>query len=309
MKRNFYIASCTKDGGIYRIDENGIIAKYPCDRPMYMIKNGDKLHTVLRESFPDGSSGVISFEIKENGDLINMTEPESTNGVCGCHLCESDGEIYVVNYLSGNVARVPGITAAHTGCGVNKKRQDTAHTHYVCESPDGKYIFVTDLGIDKIFVYSKDLNEVSNVDIHSGHGPRHLEFYDEKTVFCVNELMSTVSVLGYADGKLALKGTFDALPEDFDGESIAAAIRCIGNTVYVSNRGHDSVSVMEYDGEALKLVKTVSTYGNGPRDIWVMDNVVICTNEKSNNVTFVSLDTGELISEIKIDSPIAVIPE
>ncbi len=308
MKQIFYIASCTEDGGIYRIDENDIIAKYPCDRPMYMIKSGDKLHAVLREMFSDGSSGVVSFEIDGNGDLINMTEAESTNGVCGCHLCESDGEIYVVNYLSGNVTRVPDVTVTHTGCGINKKRQDVAHTHYVCESPDGKYVFVTDLGVDKIFVYDKELNEVSNVDMPSGHGPRHLAFYDEKTVFCVNELMSTVSVLGYADGKLVLKDTFNALPEDYEGESIAAAIRCIGNTVYVSNRGHDSVSVMEYDGEALKLVKTVSTYGNGPRDIWVMDNVVICTNEKSNNVTFVSLETGELISEIKIDSPIAILP-
>ena len=83
-----------------------------------------------------------------------MTKPQSTKGIVACHLAESDGSIYCVNYLSGSVIKMPDTVDTHSGHGINPKRQDAPHTHYVCESPDGKYIFVTDLGIDKIFVYN-----------------------------------------------------------------------------------------------------------------------------------------------------------
>ena len=311
-KYDIYFSACDSDGGIYRYrsDGNGNIEfaeKYSLDRPMYLIINENKLHCVLRECFDDSSSGVLSFDIEKDGTLRNPTEILSTMGKCGCHICTHNGSVYCTNYLSVSVSRIPDKIAIHSGHGINPARQEAAHTHFVCTAPDGKNIFVTDLGIDKIFVYSPELEEVSSVEMPAGHGPRHIALHpDGETVFCVNELASTVSVLSYKNETLTIKETVSALPEDFDGTSIAAAIRFEDNKIYVSNRGHDSISVMNFESGTLTLEKTIPVHGKNPRDLWVDEDVFICTNQDSNSVTILSREDGKLLFEFKMPCPISV---
>lgn len=311
--KNLYIASCDKEGGIYRYTENEngkfeFAEVVKMDRPMYMITEGDKMHIILRDPYDKRESGLVTYDISADGKLSSPTDIASTKGEVACHLTADNGDIYCVNYLSGSVTKMPDTVVFHEGKGVHPTRQDMAHTHFVTLSPDGKCIFVTDLGVDKVFVYNKDLSLKSFVNMPEGHGPRHLTFYkDGKTVFCVNELASTVSVLEYNDGTLTLKDTVNVLPDDFDGVSTAAAIRCEGDSLYVSNRGHDSVSVLKFDGKSLALEKTIPVYGKGPRDFIIYEGMVISTNEQSDNTTFVSLDTRELLYEFNIKSPLCVL--
>jgi len=173
---------------------------------------------------------------------------------------------------------------------------------------DREYLFVTDLGLDRIFVYRKDLSVKSTVAMPAGHGPRHLAFYaDSCHVFCANELASTVSLLEYHSGELVLVDTVNALPEDFTGISTAAAIRCVGDRVYVSNRGHNSVSVLDFSREALTLRETIPTYGKGPRDFVIADDRIIAANEAGDAVCVVSIDNGSLTSKLDVPSPICVL--
>ena len=335
---NIYISSCCQDGGIYhyRSDGEGNIVlqkKYDMDRPMYLILCGDKLHCLLRAPFENSNdSGLITYQIAEDGSLYNPSKIQSTKGVVACHLAEIDGSVYCVNYVSGSVIKMPDTLDIHEGHGIHEKRQDAAHTHFVCPSPDGKYVFVTDLGMDKIFVYNKDLTVHSTVDMPAGHGPRHLACHpDGKTVFCINELASTVSVLHYEEGTLTLGDTVSTLPEGFAGESTGAAIRYMDGKVYASNRGHDSVAVLAYapdgqpgkgetcgDGQpdkgetcgdaqpTLKLEKTIPCGGEQPRDMWVDEEVIICTNQTSGNVTFISREDDSILLDLKIPEALSV---
>lgn len=311
----FYIASCVKDGGVYLCEySNGavnIIDKTPMDMPMYMLIEDNKMYVLLKGPFADNDeSGLVTYDINPDGTLCNPSEVISTKGKCACHLCLSDESVYCTNYVSGSVVKLPeGKLSVHSGKGVDLVRQESAHTHFVCETPDKNYILATDLGLDKIFVYDKDLSIVSTVDMPKGHGPRHLIFHDDATtLFCVNELKSTVSVLKYNSGELKLIGTTSALPEGYNGKTIAAAIRTDGNYVYTSNRGHDSISIMEYKNDSLSLLKNVHTYGANPRDFWNYDDIFLCTNQNGNNVTLVSKADGNLLTEIAIPEPLAVLP-
>ena len=69
---NFYIASCDKEGGIYRYEYDGknIFEKQfiPLDRPMYLCVKDSKCYAVLRAPFKDNESGILSFNIDENGN-------------------------------------------------------------------------------------------------------------------------------------------------------------------------------------------------------------------------------------------------
>jgi len=310
-KYDIYFSACDTDGGIYRYRADGagnieFAEKYSLDRPMYLIIKENKLYCVLRECFDDCSSGVVSFDIAEDGTLENQSEIQSTMGKCGCHICEHDGAVYCTNYLSGSVAKLPGKIVTHSGSGINPQRQEAAHTHFVCTAPDGENLFVCDLGTDKIFVYDKDLNKISSVDMIPGCGPRHIALHpDGETVFCVNELASSVSILTYKNGVLTPGKTVNALPDDFEGENTSAAIRYENNKIYVSNRGHDSITVMDYENKSLTVERIIPVQGKSPRDLWVDEDVFICTNQDSNSVTVLSRD-GELLFEFEMPCPISV---
>lgn len=309
----FYIASCDDTGGIYLCEyKDGmaeILSKTEAEYPMYMTKSDRKLYVILRKPFQEReSSGIISFDVKEDKSLVNPSEIISTRGIVACHLCTLDGYVYCVNYLSGSVVRIPDTEVIHSGLGTHSTRQDMPHTHYI-NTFDGKFLLCCDLGTDSIYVYDKNLNQVSRAFVPEGHGARHLDFANGY-VYCVNELKSTVSVFDYNRGKLVYKTTVNALPDDYTGESTAAAIRIMEDYLYVSNRGHNSISVFKiYDGIP-KLLTTVDCGGVSPRDFNIFGNLLVCTNENTDNVTFFEITDGipaRVDAELKIKSPLCVI--
>ncbi|MBQ0102335.1 MAG: lactonase family protein [Firmicutes bacterium] len=312
MTQHIYIASCAEDGGILHcVLEKGklnVIDRTAVPFPMYMIIDGNRMHVLLRCPFEDNKdSGVVTYTIREDGSLDpgSAAVPESTQGVVGCHLSVLDGVIYAANYTSGSVIRMPDRLVKHEGHSVNPARQSAPHCHYINSSPDGKYLLVCDLGTDEIVTYGKEMNRVSSVSLPAGDGPRHLAFSpDGKFVYCACELSSTCAVFGYDDGVLTFLDDVTTLPADYSGETYPAAIRCRDGRVYVSNRGHDSVTVFgtKEGGAKLTALGTVSCGGSYPRDFDLFGEYLICTNERTNNVT-VSRLTGDcetvLTDEIK----------
>lgn len=298
--KHIYISSCDRDGGIYHyLFRDGTLEfcdKTPLDRPMYTVTYGGRLYVLLREIDESNHfGGVMSFEIAEDGSLCHPSEVVSTKGICPCHLTVTDDELYVVNYLSGNIVSTSGKESKHTGGGINLPRQDTAHTHYVNLSPDKKYLLCCDLGLDRIDTYDFDLNVVSSAKVPSGHGARHLAYAsDGKYIYCANELGSTVSVFAYEDGALRLQSTYSSISETTK-ENTAAAIRYHDGCVYVSNRGEDTIVCFKATKDTLSFVSRTPTGGASPRDFDFCGDHLICTNENTNNITVFAVNGGVLV--------------
>ena len=314
---DIYIASCCKHGCIchYTMGKDGEILfkdKVILDYPMYLAIEKNKLYALLRQPFQNNKeSGLISFDIINDGALANPGRVVSTEGEIACHLAVENEVVYAVNYQSGSVIIIPDILVEHQGKSVHPSRQTKPYTHFVCLTPDKKYICVVDLGVDSIIIYDKNLSFISKVKVPDGHGPRHLAISkDGKTVFCANELASTVSVLDYSDGNLDLINTYNTLPADFRGESTAAAIRVKNNYLYVSNRGHDSITCFEIYGKQLEFKSVTACGGESPRDFNIVGDYLICTNETSDNVTTFTMDNGMLTktkTELNIKRPLCII--
>lgn len=321
MKKHIYFAACDESdkGGIYHFEQqnDGSLEKkgfYRLDRPMYLTIFEDRMYALLRAPFAESEySGVVSFKINADGSLSGLTECLSTEGACACHITVDEGEIYCVNYLSGSVIKIGQKLVTNFGKGPNAERQERAHTHYVNTSPCGKYMLVTDLGLDTIFIYDKDLNEVSRARVPSGHGVRHLAYSEDgKTVFSANELESTVSAFEYdiENGRLELRDTLGGLPTDFSGISTMAAVRVCDGFVYASNRGHDSLSRFRYSDGKLTLVDITGVGGRGPRDFDFVGDYVYSTNEQTNNVTVLKNNGGKLTLlpfEYEMPDPLCVV--
>lgn len=316
--KDLYFAACSSDGGIYhyKFDAGKIefIRKYDMDRPMYLAIENQKLYVILRQVFDD-ESGVCAFDIDEDGSLYNMTMPVSARGICACHLCVDNGNIYTANYLSGTVSWIEHKTVAHTGCGPNKPRQDMPHCHYVNLSADGKYLLVCDLGNDTVYTYDKELNEISRANVPSGEGCRHLVMSKKNNVvYCVNELASTVSVFEINDGVLTLGETYPAVSPMFKGKTTAAAIRLSEDEkyLYTSNRGDDSICVfaVSEDGRKLQKIQYIKTAGESPRDFDIIDDYLFVTNENTNNVTVFKNQEEKYVKlseELEMPNPLCVV--
>lgn len=279
------------------------------DRPMYMVISDNKMYVLLRAPFKENNdSGLIIYDIAADGKLINPSAITSTKGEVACHLCINKENIYCTNYVSGSIIKMPSHLIKHLGNGVNPFRQEGPHPHFAGITPDKKYVCIADLGLDTVFLYDNELNLISKSSVPRGHGARHLVF-SGNYLYCVNELKSTLSVFKYSNDNLTYESTVSVLPAGFSGESISSAIRIKDNFCYVANRGHNSISVLDISKQQPKLITTVHCGGNFPRDFNVIEDILICANEKSDSVSFFKIVKGvpqKLDEELKINAAFCI---
>ncbi|MBO5653515.1 MAG: lactonase family protein [Clostridia bacterium] len=309
----FYVASCTEEGGIYLCETNGegvrVLQFFPVPCPMYLERKADTLYAVLRGAKDE--SLLVTYSLSSDGFIEKELSRVSTLGLVGCHLAVTDEGVFVANYTSGNVFRTPDLSVTHQGHSVHPTRQNEPHVHAVIPTPDGKYICATDLGTDTICVYDKDLRLVSSARVNAGHGPRHGVFSPcGKLFYCLCELTGELFVFGYQNGTLSLLHSVPTLPTDFTEYNLAAAIRLADDRLYVSHRGHNSIAVLDIAGEKPRVLAHVSCEGNWPRDFNLFGDLLIVTNEKSDNVTFFRLQGGiphALPFSLSIPAPLCVL--
>ena len=312
---NIYIASCATDGGIYQYHmyEDGSLKMRnftQMDRPMYMAYENNKMHILLRSPFSENTeSGLVVYDIDFDGNLKTPSSIISTKGEVACHLSVNCNDVYCANYISGSVIKMPETLVKHAGKGINAIRQESPHAHYVGFTPDKEYVCVVDLGLDTVFLYSKKLEVVNKVQVPRGHGARHLVFSEDgKYCFVANELKSTVSLLEYKSGELKYIDTVRCLPEEYTGETTASAIRFNENNIYVSNRGLDTISVLNNQNKKLVYKGTYSCDGKSPRDFDIIGKYIVCTNEKSDSITVLDKHNFNTIYiEKNVKSPICVV--
>ena len=105
--------------------------------------------------------------------MLALLNTVATQGSSGCHLvvAQTGKSLVLANYGNGSVVtfhvgadgRLSEITAnvQHSGSGPDGKRQRGPHAHGVTLSPDNRFVFVPDLGIDKIVAYRLDPAQAS----------------------------------------------------------------------------------------------------------------------------------------------------
>lgn len=302
---HLYIASCVPDGGIEHYvrtsDGYALCGRLACDRPMYMLLEEERMDVLLRATFSSNRhSGLLHLKVDRNGALHPIGEIEDTQGEIACHLCRWKGKTYVANYLGGSIAMIGGPVHHSSGRGFSPPRQDMSHPHFIGVTPDKRYLLATDLGLDTLNVYDAQLRVLTSVHTPSGHGARHLAFSEDgRYIFCINELVSTISVFAYHDGTLTLLETCPALKGGAPG---GAAIRVQGELVYTSHRGADLIAVHRWTDRHLVPVDEFSCGGQSPRDFILNERGLLCANEESDQVAVLPLragrpcDTGERIS-------------
>jgi 6-phosphogluconolactonase len=287
------------------------------DSPSFvaLAPNGKHLYAVSERA----GGSVYAFAVnRETGELTELNH-ESAQGSGPCHLVVDPSGKYVLaaNYGSGNVVVLPilpdgRLRAAssvqqHSGSSVNKARQQAPHAHCIHVSPNGRYVLASDLGIDRLVLYSFDNStgtlaphDPPGVPLDPGAGPRHFAFSkDGRFGYSLNELHMTVTAFAIEPDafKFTALQTLPTTPgEKPEGGSTAEIlVHPSGKFVYASNRGANTIAVfsVEEDGR-LKPVDWTPTGGRTPRN-FVLDpegQFLLAENQDSNDIHVFSIDQG-----------------
>ncbi|HJP86476.1 MAG TPA: lactonase family protein [Gemmatimonadaceae bacterium] len=326
-----YVGTYTDDGrsaGIYlvRMDTRsgqlrlvGSIDAKPNPSFLAIHPGGHTLYAVNEVGGYNGkaSGAVSSYTIATNtGALTKIGEqPSEGAGPCYVSVDRSGRVVLVANYDGGSIALLPverdGSVARatwvlkHTGSGPVSDRQGEPHAHCIVADPSDHYVLAADLGADRVFVYSldpdgKSLRHVDGGDavMRPGAGPRHIAFHPKAPlVFVSNELDSTVTSLRFdaKRGALSVVDTQSTLPADWKSANYPADIHIApsGRTVYVSNRGHNSIAALSVAANGrLSLKQTISTEGDWPRN-FTLDPTgrwLLVANQKSDSIVVFARD-------------------
>jgi 6-phosphogluconolactonase len=288
-----------------------------------------------------GVNGTVnSYSIDPTTGSLKFINKVSSEGGNPAYLAvDSTGKMLLTaNYLSGTVlswAIKPDGSIGektgferYTGSSVDTHRQEGPHPHSVVISPDNRFLFVQDLGLDKIFIYRLNPakatfvpNDPPFVTVPAGLGPRHLAFgAGAKFAYLVCEMGAKVVVFSYdkSAGSLKIVQIISTLPSDFTGAATSAEVEVdqSGRFLYASSRGSDSITVFGIDPKngTLTNIQVEPTQGQTPRTFAIdpSGKYLVAANQNSDTMVTFAIDqsTGKLTpvgDAIKVSVPVGIV--
>ena len=346
-----YIGTYTgKDGskGIYRSTFDAKTGKLTAPElaaevgnPTFLslAPNGKTLYSV-GETDGKGGGGVHSWALDPKTGALSGQASGSSGGGGACHISTDPKNQFAIvsNYGGGSTAvfklKEDGGLGERT-CFVQHKDDEAGdvkprapHAHCGFFDATGTIALVADLGLDRVLIYKLDRetgkitpNDPASVVMPKGTGPRHIHIApDQSVAFVCGELAMTINVIAMdvKANKFELKQTLSTTPDGKPtkgGSTAEIRIHPNGKFVYVSNRGHNSIAVFEYDAKAMTVkaaghiageIHTPRNFNITPCGKWM----VICSQDSARVGVFAIDETTGMAQEtpnsITVDRPVCV---
>ncbi|HUB14578.1 MAG TPA: lactonase family protein [Acetobacteraceae bacterium] len=271
---------------------------------------------------PSGS--VSAFAVDPITGTLALLNRQPTHGTDPCHVVVDSPckHVFVANFMSGSICVLPvnqdgSLGPAcdfvqHVGAGIDPVRQTGPHAHSITLDAANRFVFVPDLGLDKVLIYRFDAargmlepSAVPWLKLRPGSGPRHLAAHPNGPfAYLANELSNTATALAHDAmfGVLRELQTVSTLPAEFHGNNGCADIHVhpSGRFIYVSNRGHDSIASFGVDPATghLTPLRHTATLGRTPRSFCIdpSGKLLIVANQDSDLLVTFRIDpaTGAL---------------
>ena len=296
--------------------------------PSYLTITKDRKHVYSVSEGGEGTISAFSFNAATGQLTFMNTAPSGSNGPCYVSVDDKNKFVFVGNYGGGSVAAIPikadGSLSSdiqniqHEGKSI-MPNQEKPHVHAAVLSQDNKYLFVPDLGTDKVNIYKIDVAKSKPLtpanpafaSIAVGGGPRHFVFHPNgKYGYVIHENTGEVTAFDYANGILKEKQKVSMPVSGYAGDIHGADIHISpdGKFLYGSMRANiNELGIYSIDKNGmLTFVGRQSTLGKIPRNFEIdpTGNFLLVGNQNSDEVvifkrdkkTGLLSDTGKRIS-------------
>lgn len=339
LSRGIYHCQLNTSGGklseptlIAEMDGPGFLAKHPNKPVLYAVGGLNNVQVVAAFAI-EGSAEKPSLR------PLNSV-PIGDGGAAHVSLDKTGKTLFTAQYGGGSVAvfsvQPDGMLRERTqlidhqgGAKVVSDRQDASHAHWTGVSPDNRFVFVPDLGLDQVVIYKFDAAS-GKIEAHGngitppGSGPRHMKFHPNgRWIYVLNELSLSVTVFEYDAtlGTMTPRQTIETVPAaELEREKAKSCseirVHPNGKFVYAANRGHDTITVFAVDqakGE-LKWVQRENPRCATPRNFNLTPDAkwLLAAGQLSNNLGLFSVDSekGRLTFQqqsVFVPSPICVL--
>lgn len=239
------------------------LALHPDGRTLYAVDEARSGRVLAWRVAPDDPARLTP---------LGPARPAGGAGPCHLAIDASGSHLLVSNYVDGALTALPIASDGSVG-----EPSDVVpgapggHAHMAHPDPSRDQILVADLGLGEIARYRLDpgrgrWERLGEIAIHDGAGPRHLVVRGD-LAYVACELDATVAVVDLRAGvELASVATH---PTEPDRTVYPSAIRLSadGTTLYVGNRGPETVARLRVDGAEVEYVDETPCGGTHPRDL------------------------------------------
>lgn len=289
----------------------GLVAETKQPAHIWVTPNGKYLYAVNWEKV----GGVSAFRIDpKTAQLTFLNRVSSEGALPNQVVVDPGGRIAVtVNYGTGTLAAYrilpdgslsPAFYVDHHAGTPLSPAQHGPKAHGVQFSRDSRFMYVAELGLDRVYSYKVDPDsfsitpaEPAFVSTHAGAGPRRLQLSPDGRFLYVNhETDSEVSVFSVHGADLREIQTVSTLPASATVKNTTAeiVIDAAGRHLYVSNRGDDSIAVFSIDAASgqLTLEATIPAGGGTPRNLRLdpTGHYLLSANQDGGNITVLKVD-------------------
>ena len=319
------------DGVTRGVRNPSFLALHPDGGSLYAVEEVDDVGA--------GKGGaVVGFAVDRATGALRETSRAESGGAHPAHVSVDAGRrrVLVANYSGGTVSThaidgagaltgTPSVVRHQLAGPPRPPRQEAPHPHSAY--PVGARVYVPDLGMDRVVAYAWGADgslvpdPAASLTLRPGDGPRHMAFHPGGGfAYVINELSSTIAAVQVAPttGALRLAGATSTLPAGFTGQSFCADVHLHpnGRWLYGSNRGHDSIVVLELSPGtgAMQVVQHHSTGGAWPRNFALSPDgrFLLVENQRSNDVVTLSVDpaTGRLSEtghRLQVPAPVCLV--
>jgi 6-phosphogluconolactonase len=313
-----YTAGTSKGIYAWRFDSRtgaatalGLMAETPQPAHVWIAPNGKYLYAVNWET----QGTVSAFRIdRRTGALAFLNKTSSHGAQPNQVVVDPSGRVAVtVNYTSGSLAayRIEPdgklgeafYVDKHTGKPLSPK-QPGPKQHGIQFSKDNKFMFIADLGLDRIYSYHFNAAAPSitpadppYISTHAGAGPRRIQMSpDGRFLYVDHETDSEIEVFAIDGGRLTSLQALPTVPAEAKAHNSTAELEIShdGRHLYVGNRGHDSIAIFAVDQKTGML----TAQGNMPSGGRMPRNVRF---DPSGNWFFAANEGGGNLTEFKVD--------
>jgi 6-phosphogluconolactonase (cycloisomerase 2 family) len=298
--------------------------------------DGSRLYVANEFDGAEGAAGMLTAYARDAGSgLLTLLNSVNSGGAAPAYLSLSFDErfAFAANYSGGSVAVLalradgslsePLMVVRHAelfgaassgpqpaalappGSFAISGHEGGPHAHMAQVDPSGRFLLVSDLGLDLLISWRFDvesgrLSQPHKWQASPGAGPRHFAFHPQRAEHCyvLNEEASTLAWLHFdaETGRLSSRAEVSSLPAGFKGTSFASDLRfsADGRHLYCLNRLHDSVAVFAVaaDGSPT-LLGHEWTRGSYPRS---------CAFDPSGRFLYVCNQRSDHIAVFEVDA-------